>query len=119
MMASAIVMVRHLSSSLIFIRLNARRLNTARRFSSPRALPLGLPLRPFRKRVAFGGFPYPTSEGSSDDFSKLLFFMKYSFSSPLVSGQAEIALECFVLFGGHPLMFVKDGRDGRWIAGSL
>src|SRR5712672_72349 len=80
MMASAIVMVRHLSSSLIFIRLNARRLNTARRFSSPRALPLGLPLRPFRKRVAFGGFPYPTSEGSSDDFSKLLFFMKYSFA---------------------------------------
>src|SRR6266403_5567030 len=82
------VIVRHLSPSLIFIRLVTIRLKTERRFSSPRCLPLGLPLRPFRKRVALGGFPYPTSEEVSD-VSNLLFFMKLSFLRSTDLGEAR------------------------------
>src|SRR6266850_4081697 len=77
MIASAMVIVRDLSPSLIFIRFVAMRLNTERRFSSPLCLPLGLPLRPFRKRVAFGGLPYPTSCAASDGFVPC-FIIQYS-----------------------------------------
>src|SRR6266403_3220885 len=108
MIASAMVIVRDLSPSLIFIRFVTMRLNTERRFSSPRCLPLGLPLRPFRKRVAFGGFPYPTSEDVSDA-PMLLFFMKmFPSSGPLISGKPEIAPEMFGLLWRHWLRFVKN-----------
>src|SRR5216683_751154 len=118
MIASAMVIVRHFSPSLIFIRLDAMRLNTARRFSSPRCLPLGLPLWPFWKRVALGGFPYPTSEDASDA-PELILFMKFPFLGPLISGKSKIAAVFVALHRTHWLRFKVYCLDDRRSFSSL
>ena len=41
------------------------RLNADVIFSSPPLLPRGFPVRPLRNWFAFGGLPYPTSQGES------------------------------------------------------
>src|SRR5258707_1284253 len=78
MIASAMVIVRDLSPSFILVRFVTMRLNTERRFSSPLCLPFGLPLRPFRKRVAFGGLPYPTSGAAASDGFVFFVIVQYS-----------------------------------------
>src|SRR5882672_3896770 len=67
---------------------------------------------PFWKRVALGGFPYPTSEDASDA-PELILFMKFPFLGLLISGKSKIAAVFVALHRAHWLRFKVYCLDDR------